>query len=183
MTPEQVKEIVGHAAREFALVIGPQLAGRAPNTQVVEPPPPAAKGRGKDVVVPAAPAAPPTPAHPIGDIEGIYQQVKQRLSQEAPGLLKLLVTAPELEVSVERHVISADGKSLKGRAGILIKNGFLKEPKRHADIKREMERTGTEVNSGNLATALADLVKYGFLTREGDGYQAVAGMKVNIKDA
>jgi hypothetical protein len=124
------------------------------------------------------------PSVPLnGDGEAIYQFVKQRLALEAPGIIKLLTIKPELEVQVQRKTLSLDGGSLKGRVAAVIAKGFLKESQRHADVKRELERTGASVNSGNLTTTLKDLVRDGFLTNEGDGYKEVPEMRVRIVEA
>lgn len=118
-----------------------------------------------------------------GDFDEIYRALKDRLVADAPGIIRVLTIRPELEVRVERKTFALDGSSLKGRIAVLLSKGFFRETKRHADAKREMERTGTQVNSGNMATALKDLVRDGFLTNEDEGYKEVVGMKSRIIEA
>ncbi len=116
--------------------------------------------------------------------EDRYQATLTRLRDDAPALLKLLVDVPEIEVQQQRRVITADGSTTKGRVARLIAGQFLDDIKRFSDIRRELERTGSEVNNKTLSNVLAELVVDGFLTKEGtEGYQAVKGMKVNVVEA
>jgi hypothetical protein len=116
--------------------------------------------------------------------ENFYQAVKARLLDEAPALLRLIVERPELEVSVERHVITAEGSTTLGRVARLIAADFLEESRRFREILVELERTGTRVNNKSLSIVLKDLVVGGFLTKESvDRYRAVPDMKVNVVEA
>jgi hypothetical protein len=70
---------------------------------------------------------------------------------------------------------------MNGRVAGLIHAGFFKDPGvLHAEVYRELKRTGSEPNNRSLGLCLADLVKDGFLTREGKRLKEVPGMKVNI---
>lgn len=114
---------------------------------------------------------------------GTYEEIKRRLMEEAPGIIKLLATKPEIEVTVQRQTVQMDGSSLKGRIARLIANGFYREGATQSRTRSELARTGPDVNSGNLSRALSDLVAQGFLTDEGRaGYKEVNGMKINIID-
>jgi hypothetical protein len=116
--------------------------------------------------------------------EALYQAIKARLLEDAPGILRLLTLEPEFEVSVERRVIPAEGASTLGRVARLIKVDFLEESKRFSEILRELERTGTRVNNKSLSVALQELVVGGFLTKESvDRYRAVPAMKIRVVEA
>ncbi|MBC7773442.1 MAG: hypothetical protein H7210_13175 [Pyrinomonadaceae bacterium] len=117
-----------------------------------------------------------------GDEEGMYQRFKQRLIQEAPATLAILTEEPELQVTVTKLVLKTDGSTLRGRVGMLIKHGFLSTPKKSAEIRKELERTGASVNGGNLSRELNSLRAAGFLTEEENGWQAVKGMKITKKE-
>jgi hypothetical protein len=118
------------------------------------------------------------------DNEALYQAIKARLTEEIPGILRILVEQPELRVEVVREVVTADGASTKGRVARLIAADFLAESKRFSEILRELERTGTRVNNKSLSVALQELVVAGFLTKESvDRYRAVPDMKVRVVEA
>jgi hypothetical protein len=113
--------------------------------------------------------------------DAFYAAIKERLIAEAPELLRVLVLRPELEVTIERSVITADGASPKGRVARLIKSGFVREPKRFNEVLRELERTGPRLNNKSLAIVMKDLVAGGFLTKEAvDRYQAVPDAIVRV---
>lgn len=115
------------------------------------------------------------------DIEALYQTIRDRLMQEAPALIRVLATKPEIEVAVERKVLTIEGDSLKGRLARMIANGFFDEGRTQGAARSELKRTGSDVNQGNLWKTLAALQSDGFVTKEGgDTYRAVPGMKVNV---
>jgi hypothetical protein len=118
-----------------------------------------------------------------GDEEALYQRFKQRLSEEAPAILKLLTHSPELEVVVQRKTVSVDSSSVKGRVGKLIAGGWFKEPRTFSAVRGELKRTGPDINNKTLANAFADYVADGFLTEESDNtFLEVAGMKRRLKE-
>jgi hypothetical protein len=125
------------------------------------------------------PAPPPEAAG--GDAEAVYQYVRRRLLAD-PQVLKVLATKPEIVVEEERVTVEVDASSVKGRvAKLLATNWFKGTTQRHADIKRELERTGTSINNKSLSVVLAELVRTGFLTDEGaSGYKPVEGMKARV---
>ncbi len=125
----------------------------------------------------AAPAlAAPAPA----DEEALYQRFKARLLKEAPALLRVLAERPELEVAVEKAVIEADGKTLKGRLALLIADGFFGEPRAGNAAYLELQRRGFSTAKPNVYREADKLAELGFLTKEEGGYRAVPGMKVNV---
>lgn len=117
------------------------------------------------------------------DFEGLYQAMVQRLRSEAPALLKVLGTKPELQVQVERRVIEVDSSSLRGRIALLIRNGFLAAPTTGHKVWQELHRLGAKPAKVAVYSELKEFAKLGFLTKEGDdGYQAVDDMVINLKD-
>lgn len=134
-------------------------------------------------VVPTAPT-PPNPPEEIWTMEeeALYQKVVERLKREAPGLLKVLVMKPELDVEIKLATISLDGSSLRGRIATLIADGFFDEPREAIAVLHELRRRGGGAgDKNNYQRELGWLSHSGFLTREPSGFQAVEGMKVNIK--
>jgi len=96
----------------------------------------------------------------------------------------VIADRPELEVSIERRTITAEGSSTLGRVARLIRAGYFEESQRFRDILKELERTGTRVNNKSLSIALQDLVVAGFLTKESvDRYRAVPEMTVRVVEA
>jgi hypothetical protein len=129
---------------------------------------------------------PPRPAATIETTveDALYEAIKERLIAEAPAILRLLETRPELEVTVERRTLQARGDSTLGRLARLIKSGALAESKRFREILVALERTGPRVNNKSLSVALAELVAGGFLVRESvDRYAAVADMAIRIVES
>lgn len=116
----------------------------------------------------------------LGDIEAIYQAVKLRLTNEAPGLLRVLTIKPELEVKVERRVIQMDDSNFRGRIARLLASGFYNEGATNSATRKELARTGKDMDNKSIWRFLEELKSTGFLTKEGEAYRAVEGMKVNI---
>jgi hypothetical protein len=120
------------------------------------------------------------------DLEAVYRYVKKRLIDDMaidPILLQLMTSRPELEILVEPRRVSLDGSTLRGRVAKLLGNGFLKEPRKLYAIRQELARTGTDPGGGgNLSTTVSDLVKDGFLLREGEGFMLAPGVKVSTRD-
>lgn len=126
----------------------------------------------------AAPTAVAAPVSP--DEEALYQRFKARLVKEAPVLLRVLSIAPEIEVSETRETIEIDGKSLRGRIALLIVRGFFDEAKAGNAVFVECKRLGVKLAKPNAYRECDKLTEMGFLTKEGEGYQAVANMKSRI---
>lgn len=119
------------------------------------------------------------------DFEKLYQRIKARLikdSNDDPILMALIARGNELLVQVEPRRVTLDGSSLKGRIARQMASGFFNAAKTQGACRTELRRTGTDVNSGNLSTAINDFVRDGFLTREGDGYILAPAVKVSEQE-
>jgi hypothetical protein len=139
-----------------------------------------ARGQSAQTAVVAAGAA-PVSAPVSSDEEALYQRFKSRLMKEAPKLIRVLATSPEIDISTERETIEVDGKSLRGRMALLVLKGFFDEPNNASAAWTELKRTGKDPGKPNVYRECDKFVETGFLTKEADGYQAVTGMKSNIK--
>lgn len=119
------------------------------------------------------------------DEEKQYQKWKARLvselRKEAPALLKVLGTAPQLEVTIEPRIVDCDGTSLRGRVATLIARGFFREPRTNSATRSELKRTGPDCNEGSLSRELSTLLAWGLLTREAKGWQAVPNAQVRLR--
>jgi hypothetical protein len=149
-------------------------------------------GGGPAIITPPPPRRSPSPTHaPKGwtDMEEeLYQKFKARLLSElrteAPALLKVAATAPELAVTVTREVIEIDGKSLRGRVARLIADGYLDAGKTNGEVTREITRTGPEAHPSNVLKEIKGLIEKGFVHKtEGGRFIMAPGAKVNIKQA
>lgn len=116
------------------------------------------------------------------DEDALFQRFRARALKD-PVLLKVLTTQREIVVEVEMQTISLKGDTVAGRVARLIAGKFIDVPKRLADIRRELERTGAQVNNANLSNVLKDLLAKGFLTFEAEQYQSVKEMKVRVVNA
>lgn len=116
-----------------------------------------------------------------GDEEALYQRFKQRLTQEAPALLKVLATRPELQIKIERAVIEVDLSSARGMVAKLLSEGFLSSTTTAPTVWKELKRRW---NYGGISARIYEqldaLTKLGFVTKEADGYRAVPDMLINI---
>lgn len=113
------------------------------------------------------------------DEEALYQRFRARAMKD-PVVLKVLTMKPEIVVEVKTETIAMDGASLPGRVARLIAGKFFDTPKRHTDVRNELQRTGPPVHGGDLSKKLKELVAKGFLTLEGESYQSVREMKVRV---
>jgi hypothetical protein len=119
---------------------------------------------------------------PPAEEEALYQRIKARLVKEAPAILQILKTAPEIEIRETREVIEVDGKSLRGRIASLIARGFFDKPVSGNAVFNECKRIGHATAKPNVYKECDRLTEMGFLTKEGEaGYQAVANMKTSIR--
>jgi len=117
--------------------------------------------------------------------DAIYEGVKTRLLADAElagALLRLRETRPELVVTVERTTITIDGTQLKGRVARLIADGFFDEGAAAGAVRKELKRTGRDVNDGSLWRVLRELVAERFLTLEGSTYRLAPGAKVRVEE-
>ena len=115
--------------------------------------------------------------------EALYHALKDRLAAEAPAILKLLVTKPEIEIHVKRETLSMTTETLDGRIAVLIHSGFFDSPTGNKETLNELERRGWKSAAPRVSESFQRLMKLGFLYKEGEGYRVVAGMKVNIVEA
>ena len=157
-----------------------QMTGRTVGKQGAKKPEAQAGGRGVDV------PPSPSPVSPIPEVltnDDLYDAIKRRLIAEAPGLLRVLATAPELEVTVKRETVQADGSGWVGRAALLLKDGYFKTPRPVGETHKELLRRGANGLPARTSEALKSLLAKGFLTLEDGGYREVQGMKVRIVEA
>jgi hypothetical protein len=112
-------------------------------------------------------------------LETVYEYVRARAEKD-PGILELLKRRPELRVTVERQVIEADGKTLRGALATLICERFFDTPKNGNAAFKEIQRMGRRTAKPNVYRELDTLAEMGFVTKEDAGYQAVPGMKVHV---
>jgi len=135
---------------------------------------------------PASAAARPAREWSAGesmDNEQLYQAIKARLIDELPQdarVLQIIVQRPELRVEVERHVIKADGHSLRGRIGRMIAGGFFEKSVTSAQVLAELQRQGENPSNIELGNELKALTVLGFFTRDNKWFSLVDGMKVNV---
>lgn len=134
-----------------------------------------------------APSHAPRPSEPIDQTlvgaDAIYADIRQRLLAD-PVVLKVLAEQPEIEVTIEKRTIEMDGSNLSGRIATLIAKGWFDDGRTNAEVVKEICRTGSSTNSGNVSGVLSKLLKDGFVTLEsGNKYTAVNDMKVSIKKA
>jgi hypothetical protein len=123
---------------------------------------------------------------PIESLEATYQYIRQRLREEDPQDLLALTERPELCVKIERPVVTADTKTLFGRMAQLVSEGFFTEVQGSRIATAEAVRRGwchPKTPFMRVQDPLDKLTAMGFLTREAEGYKAVAGMKIKIEEA
>jgi hypothetical protein len=114
--------------------------------------------------------------------EEVYQWIKKRAMQD-PELLTVLVSKPELRVKVERPVLEVNGNSLRGALGLMITKGFFQKPVTASAAYSELLRIGRRVAKPGVYKECDNLAELGFLTKEADGYQSVAEMKIKTVEA
>jgi hypothetical protein len=122
-------------------------------------------------------------ADPRAFVDGIYDEVKRRLVEEAPHLLEVVKVKPELRVQVKRERIEAKDDTLFGRLAVLVAEGFFDEGATGNAAFNELERRGRGSAKPNVYRECDKLAALGFLTKEANGYKAVQGMKVHIDEA
>lgn len=119
------------------------------------------------------------------DNEALYQAIKSRLLEEAPGIIvSLAKQAPEIEVREVREKISMDTTTPEGRVAFLIADGYFSVNRINADVVNELANRGMPTLAPNVKRAFDSLTEKGFLIAKDKGrYVAVEGMKVNILEA
>lgn len=138
--------------------------------------------------VPAS--APPAPGNGGGPVmvgpftDDLYQAIKARLIADAPALLRIVLSKPEIEVTVKRPVLDFDPDSLKGRIVKLMTHGFfIGENKSNNQIRTALKRIGPDANTANIGRSMDDFVKLGLFTDEGSGYRIVEGVAARVLEA
>lgn len=131
---------------------------------------------GKSATAPA-PVSAATP-----DMDAIYAEVKRR-AQNDPGLIHLLRSKPEIEVKLTRPIVRVDHDKQPGFIAGMVADGYFEQPVTAASIVNELKRRGRSVHHTNVYRDLNKLAEQGFLTIEGNGYQAVPDMKVRIVES
>lgn len=123
----------------------------------------------------------------VPDLDYIYGYVKTRAAVDpGAGILEILTHRPEIRVKIERQVIHAKGDTMDGRLALLVHEGFFDKPRDRAAVASELRRRGAFKDKTNLkilSPYLAKLTGYGFLTREGEEFQAVPEMKKQVATA
>lgn len=142
---------------------------------------------GTRVPTPNAPPADPPRAEPqssFGDVDWLYACIKKRALEDSdPKMLALFAPAREIEVTRSVERIRVDFKTQPGFLAAMIVDGYFGKPMAGNAVVEELKRRGRSVHHANVYRDLNRLAEQGFLTKEGDGYQAVPGMKVNIIEA
>jgi hypothetical protein len=120
------------------------------------------------------------------DLDKIYRYVVDRASQNAFTMIQLAHGVPEIEVLKKRRTIEMSDESTDGRLALLIHEKFFDTPQDSGTVTKEFKRRAWfEQKTSNAAVLkpLAKIAEMGFLTRDGNFYQSVKSMKVNILEA
>jgi hypothetical protein len=138
----------------------------------------------------AIPPANPTKLHPASngthDLDAIYRYVIDRAAEDPFLLVRLSHGRPEIEVLKTRRTIEMSDDSTDGRIALLIHEKFFDTPQDSGTLTKEFKRRAWfEQKTSNAAVLkpLAKIAEMGFLTRDGNFYQSVKSMKVNILEA
>jgi hypothetical protein len=130
------------------------------------------------------------PLDPALGGEELYEQIKARLSAEAPQILKVLATRPELDVTVQRVTVELDGATPQGRIARLIADGFFAEPRAPGQVQAELARRGKDPGP-RIVDGIRSLSEMGFFlvgsgrdskSRVTTTYQAAPGIKVRTRE-
>jgi hypothetical protein len=116
---------------------------------------------------------------PAGDEDALYERIAQRLRKD-PMLLSVMVAKPALEIAVTREIIRVDGRTLRGRIGRLIADGYWSSARTSADLQSELEKRGDRPSNVELGNEVKELCRLGFFTRDNKWIRLVDGMEVNV---
>lgn len=134
-----------------------------------------------------APTSRPFSAEETLDNERLFQAIKARLIEELPSdpaVLRIVMARPELRVEVERHLITVDGQSLRGRIGRLIAEGFWDGKARtSSEVQSELSKRGRSPSNIELGNEMKALIEMGFFTKDNKWISLVPGMRVNVVEA
>ncbi len=120
------------------------------------------------------------------DLDKIYRYVVERAAEDPFLLVRLSHGRPEMEVLKKRRTIEMSDESTDGRIALLIHEKFFDAPQDTGTVTKEFKRRAWfEQKTSNAAVIkpLAKIAEMGFLTRDGNFYQSVKSMKVNIVEA
>jgi hypothetical protein len=135
----------------------------------------------RDLQATATEVKSPTPASALIASDQLYQAILARLLKE-PAIINLRLAKPEMNVTVQRHTVEADGTTALGWTARLISEGFLNNPTKAYAVWTEAKRRGFSGANPRMNEACDKLTAMGFLTHETDGsYKAVHEMKINIR--
>lgn len=134
------------------------------------------------LAVPVGPQASAPNQLPM-DTTSILAELRRQIEAD-PVLMKLLMSRPEIEVTVKREIVKMDASTQPGMLAFFVSEGFFDEARSTSDAVAELKRRGQPVHPANVSRDLGNLAKKGFLFREeGNTFRAVPGMKINIVEA
>lgn len=117
------------------------------------------------------------------DEDALYQRFKERLTGEAPAILKVLSIKPKIVVDEIVETIETDSKTLRGRLALMILDGFFDSRTTGNAAFEHLKRTGFKIAKPGVYRECDNLTTKGFLTKTGEGYEVVAAMRSNISRA
>lgn len=119
----------------------------------------------------------------IGLPDDWLQQVRTKLLSDPAVIAHIAATRPKLIVEVTPRVVKIDGTTSRGRIARLIATGFFDSAKRQGECRTELQRTGTDVNGGQVSTLFSEFVRDGFLQRHGsDRYIKAPDLVATVKE-
>lgn len=129
--------------------------------------------------------APGSPEMAEATVQDLVDVVIAELDRRGklPPIANVAGERPEINVTLERPVIAMDTRKLRGRLAQMIAEGFFEAPANGNKAFTELQRVAFRTAKPNVYRELDVLAEMGFLTKEPDGYLAVAGMKVRILEA
>lgn len=141
---------------------------------------PATQTAGKSGADGAGPSAPAIFSN--GHLETVWNYVLARAAQEKPpALLRMLIERNEIVVNVERKVIELNDDTVPAGIAKLIADKYFDQPHNGYQTFLELQRRGRRCAKVTVNQALAQVAEMGFLTKEEEGYQAVADLKVTVR--
>jgi hypothetical protein len=136
-------------------------------------------------VPPAVPAPPDMVLGDGGNIEQLYDWLRAKLLADKAVMLAIKTLKPQMEVSVERHVIKADHGSLRGRVGMLIHDGFFSKGRAGTAVLKELHGRGFKVAKMTVYDEMDRLAEMGFFRKQKQAdrsihFVLVDGMDVRV---
>jgi len=146
----------------------------------------ASEAAGETVLRGSSEALQSAPKNGTHDLDKIYRYIVERAAEDPFLLVRLSHGRPEMEVLKKRRTIEMSDESTDGRIALLIHEKFFDTPQDSGTVTKEFKRRAWfEQKTSNAAVLkpLAKIAEMGFLTRDGNFYQSVKSMKVNILEA